>query len=189
MDRRSVFVFGIIGVLIAMAIVLFIPKNCTVMATEGFQSQAHCKFNARAYADLYPDLKTAFGYDESKLRNHYLQNGIKEGRTPCGHQNIFCKWSEQQYLAQNKDVKNTGIDALDHYKRYGIFEGRSPCPPPPPKENYTIGKCPVGTRSFTDKSGNINCCKGQVNGNVCEGTTVCTFSETSQYKLCSTLYN
>jgi hypothetical protein len=36
--------------------------------------------------------------------------------------------------------------------------------------------CPKGTRAYTDKLGNLNCCAGEVTGNVCEGTVKCTFS-------------
>ncbi len=38
-------------------------------------------FNAKFYADKYPDLKQAFGYDEIQLAKHFRTNGIKEGRT------------------------------------------------------------------------------------------------------------
>lgn len=34
-------------------------------------------FNATYYADKYPDLKKAFGYDENKLLEHFINNGIK----------------------------------------------------------------------------------------------------------------
>jgi hypothetical protein len=46
--------------------------------------------------------------------------------------------------------------------------------------------CPRGTVSYTDKAGNLNCCRGQVNGNFCEGVVHCTFSSSAQnmYKLC-----
>ncbi len=36
--------------------------------------------------------------------------------------------------------------------------------------------CPRGTRAYTDKQGNLNCCAGEVSGNFCEGTITCTFS-------------
>ncbi len=36
--------------------------------------------------------------------------------------------------------------------------------------------CPRGTRAYTDKLGNLNCCAGEVTGNVCEGVIKCTFS-------------
>ena len=37
-------------------------------------------FDARAYADRYPDLKAAFGYDVLALYKHYLRFGRAEGR-------------------------------------------------------------------------------------------------------------
>jgi hypothetical protein len=36
--------------------------------------------------------------------------------------------------------------------------------------------CPKGTKTFTDRLGNLSCCKGQVNGSTCEGKVVCSFS-------------
>lgn len=38
------------------------------------------EFNYTAYADQYPDLKEAFGYDEEALYNHYITFGINERR-------------------------------------------------------------------------------------------------------------
>jgi len=38
-------------------------------------------FNARDYADRYPDLKAAFGYDKNALWDHYIKYGKAEGRT------------------------------------------------------------------------------------------------------------
>ena len=41
-------------------------------------------FDARAYADKYPDVREAFGYDEEALLQHYLTFGIAEGREVDG---------------------------------------------------------------------------------------------------------
>lgn len=38
-------------------------------------------FDSDYYADTYPDLKAAFGYDYDALLNHYKTYGIQEGRT------------------------------------------------------------------------------------------------------------
>jgi len=38
-------------------------------------------FDYKAYADAYPDLKAAFGYDKNALWNHYNNFGKNEGRT------------------------------------------------------------------------------------------------------------
>jgi hypothetical protein len=54
--------------------------------------------------------------------------------------------------------------------------------------SYIINSCPLGTKSYTDKTGNLNCCAGEVNGSVCEGRVECTFSPSansnSKYPLC-----
>lgn len=38
-------------------------------------------FNYIGYADRYPDLRAAFGYDKTALYQHYITHGIREGRT------------------------------------------------------------------------------------------------------------
>ena len=37
-------------------------------------------FDEKAYADTYPDVKAAFGYDKNALWNHYVNYGKSEGR-------------------------------------------------------------------------------------------------------------
>lgn len=49
----------------------------------GFQAPP-TQFNARGYADLYPDLKAAFGYNENQLLNHWNQYGQRENRLGSG---------------------------------------------------------------------------------------------------------
>lgn len=38
------------------------------------------KFDYRAYANIYPDLKAAYGYDAAKLYAHYVNYGYAQGR-------------------------------------------------------------------------------------------------------------
>jgi hypothetical protein len=61
-----------------------------------------------------------------------------------------------------------------------VNEGFQEQAPPQPRT------CPKGTTAYTDKVGNLNCCRGQVNGNVCEGKVDCTFSSNAAdtYKIC-----
>lgn len=40
----------------------------------------------------------------------------------------------------------------------------------------TISSCPSNSKSYYDKKGNLNCCSGEVNGDACTGTIVCTFN-------------
>lgn len=44
-------------------------------------------FNYICYADRYPDLMAAFGYDKTALYQHYITYGIREGRTASGNEN------------------------------------------------------------------------------------------------------
>lgn len=79
-------------------------------------------FSAVYYANLYPDLKAAFGYDEGKLWRHYNQHGIREGRSASP---IF---DPVFYLKNNPDLqqafKNDYVSAYNHWVRYGCSEGR-----------------------------------------------------------------
>ncbi len=57
---------------------------CVMLGFSAFRSYAAeitpDNFDYVAYADTYPDLKEAFGYDKQKLYEHYINNGQKEGR-------------------------------------------------------------------------------------------------------------
>jgi M6 family metalloprotease-like protein len=80
-------------------------------------------FNATYYADMNNDLKNAFGYDETKLKEHYLTYGIKEGRQASP---IF---NPEYYLNKYSDLKNAfgakGYEsAYYHFINNGIIEGR-----------------------------------------------------------------
>jgi GH25 family lysozyme M1 (1,4-beta-N-acetylmuramidase) len=79
-------------------------------------------FDATYYADRYEDLKRAFGYDEAKLKNHYLKNGIKEGRSASP---VF---DPIYYLNKYSDLKkafgNNYTAAYNHFINCGIKEGR-----------------------------------------------------------------
>ena len=56
------------------------PYATTVSPLSATQATNNVEFNAKFYADTYPDLKAAFGYDEQALYNHYIQSGKAEGR-------------------------------------------------------------------------------------------------------------
>ena len=101
--------------------------TASAITSKNFIAQADIPyvFNATYYANKYPDLKAAFGYDAVKLYNHFIEYGISEGR--CASPNFDVKY----YLnhSSNADLKNafgsTGYKAaLNHYLQYGLKEGR-----------------------------------------------------------------
>ncbi|MBR4671121.1 MAG: CAP domain-containing protein [Butyrivibrio sp.] len=62
---------------IAIALMLISISSLEAIAAE---TQTNSKFDYKYYADTYPDLKAAFGYNEKALKKHYEQCGRKEGR-------------------------------------------------------------------------------------------------------------
>ena len=84
-------------------------------------------FDAEYYAARYPDLKSAYGTDATKLFEHFLTYGIKEGRIASP---IF---SIGYYVDNNSDIKSSyGTDyvaAMKHFVSTGINEARVTAPP------------------------------------------------------------
>lgn len=90
-------------------------------------SPADYAFDYIYYADTYPDLKAAFGYNEAALRNHWLTYGINEGRSGSP------VYSGQYYLSHNGDLiaafgRNNYRAAYNHFLRYGYKEKRASSP-------------------------------------------------------------
>jgi hypothetical protein len=54
-----------------------------------FRQTQEVNLQPKFYADKYPDLKAAFGYDPAKLYLHWIQYGFKEGRVPNQFANDF----------------------------------------------------------------------------------------------------
>ena len=80
-------------------------------------------FDAKYYADNNSDVKSAFGYNEELLKNHYMTYGIKEGRQASP---IF---NPQYYINAYGDLKkafgNNYESAYNHFINYGYKEGRT----------------------------------------------------------------
>ena len=86
------------------------------------QDVANLIFDYKFYADKYPDLKAAFGYNESALKNHWLTDGIREGRQPSA---VF---DVKYYVYNNEDIKKafgTNYEkAYNHFITRGFSELR-----------------------------------------------------------------
>ena len=83
-------------------------------------------FDSKYYYDNHPDLQSAIGYNENALLNHFMQNGIKEGRRASATFDI------DFYLNQNSDLKAAfGTDreaAMQHFLTMGYTEVRATAP-------------------------------------------------------------
>ncbi len=107
-------------------------------STSQSQTVPYCAFDANAYANYYPDLKNAFGYDSSQLQNHWLTHGIYENRTPCGQKMSTCSFNAQTYVNLWPDLVKAQVNGLQHYINYGVYEGRGICPLSGVETIYTL---------------------------------------------------
>lgn len=80
-------------------------------------------YNYEFYNNNYEDLKEAFGGDDAALFNHYLYNGLHEGRQASPNFNL---WT---YIGNYEDLRNAfGFNLpayVIHYINYGQYEGRT----------------------------------------------------------------
>ena len=71
------------------------------------------------YADKYSDLKAAYGYDYTKLWNHWNSYGKREGRSPSP-----C-YEPDVYLAANSDLQRAigknYIALYNHFSTCGVI--------------------------------------------------------------------
>lgn len=79
-------------------------------------------FDPKYYADRWSDLKKWYGYDSTKLFNHFVDHGMKEGRQASAN------FNPAKYKEYYKDLQNAfGSDwkkYFIHYLNHGIAEGR-----------------------------------------------------------------
>lgn len=79
-------------------------------------------FNASYYANKYADLKKAYGNDEFKLLDHFIFNGMKEGRQASEEFNL--SFYKEKYADLKKAFSADNTKYYEHYLNYGKKEGR-----------------------------------------------------------------
>ncbi|MCR5716241.1 MAG: hypothetical protein K6G23_05300 [Lachnospiraceae bacterium] len=96
-------------------------------------------FDNEAYAEMYPDLKAAFGTDATALYNHYVTSGKAEGRVakikPIERISLFAGYVDENYYFDYERYAQDYPDLAaafgvnkellwNHYKNNGEAEGR-----------------------------------------------------------------
>lgn len=79
-------------------------------------------FSAKYYADKYPDLKAAFGYNEEMLYQHFLDYGLKEGRNMSPILDV--KEYREKYADLDAAFGDNWDAYVEHFFDYGINENR-----------------------------------------------------------------
>ncbi|MDE6685734.1 MAG: hypothetical protein K2K17_00260, partial [Lachnospiraceae bacterium] len=112
---------------IGLAILLAVTLSISVGSIQGYAATARTVrdiFDAKYYADTYPDVYELFGYNWEMLYNHFMTQGIYEGRCASTLLDVA------QYRRENPDLdamfKNDWDAYVAHYFTRGIYEGRDP---------------------------------------------------------------
>ncbi len=79
-------------------------------------------FNARYYADNNPDLKSAFGYDETGLLRHWINYGVGEGRRASREFDL--SYYKNSYADLRAAFGDDNLAYINHYINCGKNEGR-----------------------------------------------------------------
>lgn len=75
-------------------------------------------FDKTYYANKYPDLKNLYGYDGKKLLEHFVKNGINEGRVASEEFDI------NYYKSHYGDLRNLFGNNNSEYVMHYIFSGK-----------------------------------------------------------------
>lgn len=80
-------------------------------------------YNYNYYITKYPDIKTAYGDDDSAVLNHFVNYGTKEGRQGNAEFNVYTY--KNRYADLRKVYGNNLQKYYFHYNSYGKTEGRN----------------------------------------------------------------
>lgn len=113
---------------------LFLGCSATALAAPKTMPDGTV-FDAEFYANTYPDVKSAFGNDETALYNHYVQHGKSEGRkatasasttttAPVYQDNFDPTFYANTYPDLKSAFGNDAAALYNHYLNNGKKEGR-----------------------------------------------------------------
>lgn len=120
--KRKQWMLGIVCMLLCAVAVLIQPVE-TKAATKAERSAYRAVFDASYYYNTYPDVAEAFGKNDAKLFNHFVNYGVAEGRSGCAD------FNPQAYRQRYEDLQQAfGNDMAAycrHYVSHGQKEGRN----------------------------------------------------------------
>lgn len=92
-------------------------------------NDGRCNWQPYFYLEANPDLQNAFGWDYNKVKEHWINHGHREGRSPCGNVMPECRWDDARYNSLHPDVVAARYPAFQHVRQHGLNEGRAICWP------------------------------------------------------------
>ncbi len=107
--------------ILAIAVCLFVSSAIVLPAQAALDETIDYSavFDAKYYAERYPDLQEAFGNDEAALLEHFVNCGMAEGRQGSAEFNV------QAYKAAYEDLQTAYGEDLQSYYLHYIFFGKT----------------------------------------------------------------
>ncbi len=108
--------------------VLYFPTDRTTALVEIPEKLRSYVFDAEYYAERYPDLRTAYGTDEAKLYNHFIEYGIEEGRCASPFFDVAFYTNQNDYNLRYS-LHGDYVQAFYHFVNHmDLTEELSTCP-------------------------------------------------------------
>lgn len=120
--KKKNWLFGMMCMLLCLVVVLSNPTEAKA-ATRAERNAYRAVFDADYYYETYSDVAAACGNNEAALFNHFVNFGVKEGRSASA------SFNPQAYRQRYADLQQAfGSDMAaycKHYVNYGSKEGRN----------------------------------------------------------------
>lgn len=119
--KRRHFLFGMLCMMVCTMMIMAYPTE-TKAATRAERNAYRAVFDADYYYETYPDVAAVCGSKEAALFNHFVNFGVKEGRSASAD------FNPQAYRQRYADLQQAfGSDMAAycrHYVNFGAKEGR-----------------------------------------------------------------
>lgn len=120
--RKKQWVLEVLSIMLCVIAVLASPVQAKA-AKQSDMSAYRAVFDASYYYNAYPDVASAYGMNKEALLSHFVNYGLKEGRSGSA------EFNAQAYKQRYEDLREAFGDNMaaycSHYANYGKAEGRN----------------------------------------------------------------
>ena len=118
MIKRKYWAKKVLPVLMCAALLMTNPVSAEA-ATAAERNAYQAVFDADYYRSAYPDVAAAFGNNKAALFNHFVNYGVKEGRSGSAD------FNPQAYRAKYADLQQAFGDDMAAYCRHYVTCGKA----------------------------------------------------------------
>ena len=118
MIKRKYWAKKVLPVLMCAALLMTSPVSAEA-ATAAERNAYQAEFDADYYRSAYPDVAAAFGNNKAALFNHFVNYGVKEGRSGSAD------FNPQAYRAKYADLQQAFGDDMAAYCRHYVTCGKA----------------------------------------------------------------